>query len=120
MFTSPRRQGFLDIAISKIYPDGHGDYTSKTMAIIVVERDDPTHPQSASRMARYLELEGPQLHYERLRSYIVLGDRCIALDLPAPTQGGRDADEFPVLVGSTDSKTLVKELCGLAIRHWNQ
>lgn len=83
-----------------------------------MERDDPTHPQSVLQIARYLELEGPQSHDERLQSYIVLGDRCIALDLPAPTQGGRNV--FPVLVGSTDSKTLLKELCGLAIRHWNQ
>jgi len=114
-------KGFLDIVVSKIYPDGRGDYTSKILTIVVVERDDPTNPQSASRMARHLEFTGPQSHDERLRSYLVLGDGCITLELPAPTQGGRtDVDEFPVLVGPADSNSLVKELCGLAIQYWNQ
>jgi len=72
--------------------------------IIEVKYDNPTFDNAIMQLMGYVNLAGNQSHDERLRSYLVLGHKYVALEHP-------DAGD--------ETASLGYRLCELAVRHWN-
>jgi len=107
-------KGYPDFMISKIYPDNHGGYTRKILSPIEAKRDNSTSNDAIMQLASYIKLAGDQSHDERLRSYLVLGHKFVALEYTeSPSYTRAPPDEHPVLY-APGSNSLVEELCRLA------
>ena len=110
---------FPDFIVSKIYPNADGTYSRKILTIIEVKRNDEHLGDGISQALRYIESARGQSCHTGLRSYLVVNDKYLAIDLGG--SGGTDHSEqqHPVFVDPPHPDSLTSVLCGLASEYWN-